>query len=310
MLKKSAHGKGLKEQLLAAAKDRLYHFTLANNTIRGAILHGTRMVQEMQANHELGVLETLVLGHAYIGAALMSATLKGNDRLSLLFECSGPIRGLVVESNAFGEVRGYLKQIPIPVEKPLESFDLSPFFGAGFLTVIRYLESAKQPFSGKVMLQYGNIAQDLAHYYVTSEQIPTALHLSIRFDSEGNTQGAGGLLIQALPGATEETIRAMEEKVCALSSLGTDFSNGILPETIINERFKQYTPRILATRRIEFMCHCNESGVKRLLMMLPKTDLADILEKGPFPVELRCHHCNTAYEFDREIIADIYQSTP
>jgi molecular chaperone Hsp33 len=310
MIKKSPHGKGLKAQLLSAAKDRLYHFTLENDTIRGAILHGTRMVHEMQANHELGVLETLVLGHAYIGAALMSATLKGSDRLSLLFECSGPIRGLVVESNAFGEVRGYLKQIPIPVEKPLESFDLAPFFGAGFLTVTRYLESAKQPFSGKVMLQYGNIAEDLAHYYVTSEQIPTALHLSIRFDTEGKTLGAGGLLIQALPGATEETMRAMEEKVRALSSLGMDFSNGILPETIINEGFKQHTPRILANRRIEFMCHCNEPGVQRLLMMLPKADLTDILENGPFPVEMRCHHCNTTYAFDREAIANIHESKP
>lgn len=310
MIKKSPYGKGLKAQLLAAAKDRLYHFTLENDTVRGAILHGTRMVHEMQANHELGVLETLVLGHAYIGAALMSATLKGNDRLSLLFECSGPIRGLVVESNAFGEVRGYLKQIPIPVEKPLESFDLAPFFGAGFLTVTRYLESAKQPFSGMVMLQYGNIAEDLAHYYVTSEQIPTALHLSIRFDSEGKTLGAGGLLIQALPGATEDTMRAMEEKVRALSSLGTDFSNGILPETIINEGFKRHTPRILSNRRIEFMCHCNEPGVQRLLMMLPKADLTDILENGPFPVEMRCHHCNTTYEFDREVIADIHKSKP
>jgi molecular chaperone Hsp33 len=308
MIKKSSHGKSLKEQLLAAAKDRLYHFTLANDTVRGVILQGTQMVREMRANHELGVLETLVLGHAYIGAALMSATLKGNDRLSLLFECSGPIRGLTVESNAFGEVRGYLKHLPIPVEKPLENFDLAPFFGAGFLTVTRYLESAKQPFSGKVMLQYGNIAEDLAHYYVTSEQIPTALHLSIRFDKEGNPLGAGGLLIQALPGATEETIRAMEEKVRALSSLGTDFSNGLLPETLINAEFKEHAPRILANRRIEFMCHCNEPGVKSLLRMLPKTDLTDLIENGPFPVEMRCHHCNTVYEFDREVIVDIYQS--
>lgn len=310
MIKKSLYGKGLKAQLLAASKDRLHHFTLADDTIRGVILHGTRMVHEMQANHELGVLETLVLGHAYLGAALMSATLKGADRLSLLFECSGPIRGLVVESNAFGEVRGYLKQIPIPVVKPLESFDLAPFFGAGFLTVTRHLESAKQPFSGKVMLQYGNIAQDLAHYHVTSEQIPTALQLSIRFDTEGDLLGAGGLLIQALPGADTGTIRAIEEKVRALPSLGTDFSNGILPETIISEGFKQHAPRILANRRIEFMCHCNEPGVKRLLMMLPKIDLTDILKKGPFPVEVRCHHCNTAYEFGREVIEQIHNGKP
>jgi len=310
MMKKSPLGTNLKEQLLAAAKDRLYHFTLAKDTIRGIILHGTRMVHEMRANHELGVLETLVLGHAYLGAALMSATLKGNDRLSLLIECSGPIKGLVVESNAFGEVRGYLKQIPIPLEKPLESFDLSPFFGAGFLTVIRHLESAKQPFSGKVVLKYGNLAQDLAHYYVTSEQIPTALHLSIRFDREGNLLGAGGLLIQALPGADEEIIMAMEEKMQTLPSLGTDFSNGILPEHILIEGFKPHAPRIIANRRIEFMCHCNEPGVKRLLMMLPKTDLSDILEKGPFPLEMRCHHCNTSYEFGREVIEEIYNRKP
>jgi molecular chaperone Hsp33 len=268
------------------------------------------MVHEMRANHELGILETLVLGHAYLGAALMSATLKGNDRLSLLFECSGPIRGLVVESNAFGEVRGYLKQIPIPIEKPLESFDLSPFFGAGFLTVTRYLESAKQPFAGKVILQYGNIAQDLAHYYVTSEQIPTALHLSIRFDPDGNLLGAGGMLIQALPGADAETILAIEQKVESLPSLGTAFSTGKLPETIIRESFKEYAPRIIGNRRIEFMCHCNESDVKRLLMMLPKADLTDILEKGPFPVEMRCHHCNTSYEFGCEVIAEIHGNKP
>ena len=72
------------------------------------------MVNEMRANHELGILETLVLGHAYIAAGLMSASLKGNDRLSLQVDCSGPIKGLVAETNAFGEVRGYLKQVPHP----------------------------------------------------------------------------------------------------------------------------------------------------------------------------------------------------
>lgn len=310
MIKKSPFGSSLKEQLLLASKDRLYHFTLARDTIRGVILHATRMVHEMAANHELGVLETLVLGHAYMGTALMSATLKGEDRLSLLIECSGPIKGLIVESNAFGEVRGYLKQVPIPVDKPLESFNLSSFFGAGFLTVIRHLEGAKHPFSGKVELQYGNLAQDLAYYYTKSEQIPTALHLSVRFDRDGGLMGAGGLLIQALPGADEKTVTEMEKTVETLPSLGTEFSNDILPETLIHELFKHHSPRIIANRRIEFMCHCNPPGVQRLLMMLPKADLTDLLEKGPFPVEMRCHHCNTTYAFGQDEIAEIHRNKP
>jgi hypothetical protein len=83
MIKKKIYGYTLKEQLIASAKDRLYNFSLAGGTVRGVIMNGTRMVNEMRANHELGILETLVLGRAYLGGALMTADLKGNDRISL-----------------------------------------------------------------------------------------------------------------------------------------------------------------------------------------------------------------------------------
>ena len=135
MKKKTLNGETLKERLLASARDRIYNFLLADGAVRGAILHGTRMVNEMRANHELGILETLVLGRAYLGAGLMTANLKGTDAISLKIDCSGPIRGLTVEANALGEVRGFLKNVPIPIDKPMVDFNLSPFFGAGFLSV-------------------------------------------------------------------------------------------------------------------------------------------------------------------------------
>ena len=114
MQKKKPYGDTLKEQLLAGARDRLHNFLLADGAVRGVIMNGTRMVNEMRANHELGILETLVLGRAYLGAGLMSANLKSNDRIAIKFDCSGPIKGLVVEANAFGEVRGFLKNVPFP----------------------------------------------------------------------------------------------------------------------------------------------------------------------------------------------------
>jgi molecular chaperone Hsp33 len=92
---------------------------MADDTIRGTMLNGSRMINQMRWNHELGILETLVLGHAYMGACLMAAGLKGEDRLALQVDCSGPVKGLVVEANAAGEVRGFLKNVPIPVEKTL-----------------------------------------------------------------------------------------------------------------------------------------------------------------------------------------------
>ena len=306
MIKKKPYGDTLKEQLLAGARDRLYNFLLSDGAVRGVILNGTRMVNEMRANHELGILETLVLGRAYLGAGLMSSSLKSNDRIALKFDCSGPIKGLVVEANAFGEVRGFLKNVAIPITKPKEDFDLSPFFGAGFLSVTKQLEDAKQPFTGKVMLKYGNIAQDLANYYLISEQIPTAFNLSIKFDKQGRVTGAGGLFLQVLPQADDELTAGMEKRVTDLASLGEVFSNDEDPENLIADAFGEYSPRFLASRRIEFMCHCNQERLRNLLTLLPIEELKDIRDNGPFPLELRCHFCNTVYHFAEKEIRKIY----
>ncbi|MEJ2286891.1 MAG: Hsp33 family molecular chaperone HslO [Desulfobacterales bacterium] len=306
MQKKKPHGDTLKEQLLAGARDRLHKFILADGAIRGVIMNGTRMINEMRANHELGILETLVLGRAYLGVGLMSADLKSNDRVSLKIDCSGPIKGLVVEANAFGEVRGFLKQVPIPINEPMESFDLSPFFGAGFLLVTKYLQDARQPFTGQIMLKYGNIAKDLANYYLTSEQVPTAFNLSIKFDTEGLVTGAGGLFLQAMPQADDDLAESMEARVTGLPSLGEVFTGEEDPEALVAEVFKDYSPRILDNRRIEFMCHCNPERVRNLLTLLPIDELKDIRDRGPFPVEINCHYCNTPYQFTREDIREIY----
>jgi molecular chaperone Hsp33 len=305
MIKATLAGESLKERLLSSAKDRLYNFLLAGGAVRGAIFHGTRMIKEMRANHVLGILETLVLGRAYLGAGLMCDSLKGTDRISLKIECSGPIKGLSVEANAFGEVRGFLKNVPIPIDKPMEDFDLSSFFGTGFISVIRDIEDAKQPFAGKVALKYGNIAQDLANYYLVSEQIPTAFNLSIKYDKEGEVTGAGGLFLQAMPGADDALTAELEKLVLAFPSLGEVFTNGREPVDVIQYVFRKYTPRFLVNKRIEFMCHCSVERLRHILMMLPADELKDIRANGPFPLEMRCHYCNTHYYFSKEDLHDI-----
>jgi molecular chaperone Hsp33 len=308
MQKRKLYGGTLKEQYLASARDRIVTFMLADGQVRGAILNGTRMVNEMRSNHELGILETMVLGRAYLGIALMAAGLKGSDRVAMQINCSGPIKGLSVEANAFGEVRGYLKQVPIPIDKPLEDFDLAPFFGAGLLSVTQTLQDAKQPFTGQVELRHGNIAQDLAHYYLTSEQVPTAFNLSIKFDKDGEVTGAGGLFLQAMPQASERLTTELEERVRQIPSLGDVFSGERTPETVATESFGSYSLKILSDRRVEFLCHCNRERLANLLRMLPIDELKDMREKGPFPLEMRCHNCNTPYAFSREEIEEIYGS--
>jgi len=305
MIKKTLERESLKERLLASARDRIYNFLLAGGAVRGVILHGTRMINEMRANHELGILETLVLGRTYLGAGLMSADLKGSDRISLKIECTGPIKGLTVEANAFGEVRGLLMNIPIPLSEPMENFDLAPFFGTGFLSVMRYLEDAKQPFTGKIALKFGNIAQDLANYYLTSEQIPSAFNLSIKYDRAGEVTGAGGLFLQAMPGADDALTAELEERVIAFPSLGEVLGEGQEPQDLIQHIFQKYTPNFLASKRIEFMCHCSPERLSSILAMLSTDELKDIRNNGPFPLEVRCHYCNTLYHFSKKEIQAI-----
>jgi len=275
-------------------------FLLGGKEVRGVLVRGTGLVSEMRARHGLGLLETLVLGHGCLAATLLATTLKGDkDRLALRIECSGPIKGLVAEANGAGEVRGYLRQNPIPLEKPLESFDLAPFFGAGFLSVSTYLEGGSQPFTGTTMLEYGNLALDLSHYFQTSEQTPTAIALSIQFNSEGMPVGAGGLLLQAMPGARPELMAELEERIAGLPSLGRYFAEGGDADGLLEKEFAAFQPELLTTTPVLFACPCSREELGRRLLTLSEKDLDD-LRSGPFPVEACCHYCNTTYLFERQ----------
>ena len=238
--------------------DNIDVFLLNNGTVRGALLQGTKMVNQMRVNHNLGILETLALGQAYMGAGLMTSMIKGEDRISFAIECGGPLKGLSVEANADGKVRGYLFANPIPITKPVESFDLSPFFGPGFLSVTKHMESSKQPFTGQVMLQHGRIAKDLANYFLESEQIKTAFVLSVYFDKEGRAVGAGGLFLQALPGAAEEALELLDDSLNEMPSLGKYFAAKGSSKQLIDNTFKKFNPEIIADKTISFNCGCSK----------------------------------------------------
>lgn len=305
MIKKDIYQGRLKDQLRASAKDRLHHFILSDGTVRGAVVNCTRMVNEIRANHELGPVETLILGQAYIAAALLTANLKGRDRISMHIECSGPLKGFDVESNAFGEVRGFLKDPGFSKNIADTKNNLSSIFGAGFLTITKYLEEAKTPYSGKIMLEYGTIAEDLANYFVQSEQTPSAFNLSVHFDEQEEVDGAGGLFLQAMPGAKPDVVAKAEDIMRLIPSLGGAFAQDIEPDNLVLEKFETLSPILLGNHRVEFFCRCKMDTMRGYLSKLPKDDLLDISQNGPFPLEIRCHHCNTVYSFSKEDIAGL-----
>ncbi len=286
-------------------RDELFIFTLAGGLVRGALIQNSLMVNTLRAYHGLGIIETLALGHACTGVGLLSSDMKGDEKVVLQIDCSGPLKGIVCEARAMGDIRGYLKGKEIDIESPVTSLDLSPFMGTGLLAVTRHITGEAVPFTGQVSLKSGRIANDLAYYYTMSEQIPSAVSLSVAFDSKGRVSGAGGLLLQAMPEADKDTLDTLTERVTGLPSIGKLFSTNVGPEELIESQFVDFLPEVLARRPIRFYCSCNKERFRAFLTALPIEDKIDMARNGPFPVVLSCFNCNSEYLFSEEEIREL-----
>ena len=303
----------LQQHLDKLEKDELHIFTAGGGLFRGGLFHGTRFVNQIRAQHRLGILETLVLGQAGLCAALMIQTMKGRETLQLRYETDGSATGFSVEADSRGSVRGYLLQNPIPITAPLESWDLEPFFGNGTISVTRFPEAyqaeGREPQRGIAEIKYRNIAKDLAWYFRQSEQLYTAFNTSIRFDSIGRVVGAGGFFIQRMPvtGGTirngqskteaeiEETVSRMERAFSASPPLGDWFAEGGNCEDIIFGLLREFNPQSVAARNIAFDCSCSKEYYLKALRTLPQAELANLKKTANNPLEIICRNCSSVY---------------
>ncbi len=323
MIKAEISDKELLTHLQKIHKDEMSMFVMAGGRIRGAFFNGTRMVNQMRANHHLGILETYILSQAYICAALLIPTMKGREHLLFRYETNGPAVGFSVEADSTGKVRGYLLQNPIPVEKELESWDLSPFFGEGTLTISRMGEGMKAPQTGVTPLVYKNISKDLALYFEQSEQTQTAFNTGIQFDEKGRVIGAGGMFLQVMPEAggktgktteqvenSQEDRKKEEEKLLlqvenafkAMPSIGKWFSEGGNTEDVIYGLFREFNPSVVFNRNIVFDCPCSCEYYAGHIKHLPKQELNDIIKHDPDPIEIVCHNCASVYKINKSLL--------
>lgn len=309
--------KVLVEKINALPKDEMAVFVMADGRIRGALFHGTRFVNQMRAQHNLGILESLVLGQASLCAALMIPLMKGQEHLCWKYDVDGPAAGFSVEADSTGYVRGFLYNEHIPVDKPLENWDLKPFLGTGSMSVSRIHKEDSAPHISTVEVNSGNIAEDLAWYYKQSEQISTAFNTGIQFDRQGRVIGAGGMFLQVMPetggknnsGASKSSssdaeadgqfLARVEMAFKTAPSLGQWFSEGGKIEDIVYGLFREFTPSVALRRDIRYDCPCSEETFANYIKMLPKQERDDILRKKE-PLEIQCRNCGSVYTISVE----------
>lgn len=322
MIKVSLKNEELIKHLNSIEEDKLRVFTMANGRVRGAIFHGTRFVNQIRAQHNLGILETYILGQAALCGSLIIPMMKDMEKTNIKFEGIGSAEGYSIEVDSKGFVRGYLYNEHIKLDKPLENWDLKPFLGAGNITFSRIHKDDKYPQSSTVDADGENIAKDFANYFFQSEQINTAFHSSIQFDKNGEVIGAGAMFIQIIPktggfdnsGANldshvdesedeEKMLTAIENAFRACPSLGLLYSeNEVDSEDIVIGLFREFNPVIAVTRDIIFDCHCNEDYYLQYLRNLPSDQLEDIKKNGPNPLEIICRNCGSVYKIPVEKI--------
>lgn len=306
MIKKKIEDQELLQHLDGLPEDGRQVSLLADGQIRLTGLGGTTMVNQMRANFNLGLLETYVLGQAYVAAGLMASSVKGNDRIQLNVECGGPIGGIYVESWACGAVRGFIKNNPIPLDKPVESKDISLLYGPGFISVTKLLEGNRTPFTGQTMMQYGDLAKDLALYYNESEQTPTMFSLGLHFDKAGRVIGAGGLFIQAMPGCADDVLEKLQDASSKLPLLGKAISEGKPIAEYIQENFSDFGVQMLSSEPLGFSCPCTRDHFSTFLGRLPEDEKEGIIDDNKFPLELECLNCGTKYKFEKDEVLKIF----
>ena len=285
--------------------DYIIRATAANDQIRAFAAVTTEMVETAREHHNTSPVATAALGRLLTAGAMMGSMMKGEkDVLTLQIKAGGPLQGITVTADSQGNVKGYVgnPDVCIPANSK-GKLDVAGAVGPGFLTVIKDM-GLKEPYSGQVMLQTCEIAEDLTYYFATSEQVPSSVGLGVLMNKDNTVREAGGFIIQLMPNATDEFIDKLEKRIKEIKSVTNMLDEGMTPEDILEHILGDMDLQILDTVPTEFYCNCSKERVSAAVISVGKEELQKMIDEGE-PIEVNCHFCNSHYKFSVDELKDM-----
>ncbi|PLX79259.1 MAG: Hsp33 family molecular chaperone HslO [Desulfuromonas sp.] len=284
-------------------KDQLIRFTCKDEPFRVIAAQTTTLCETARRLHDTDPTATVALARITTGTALLGGLLKGSQRLALAIEGNGPLQKLHAETDAAGHVRCTIKNRLANLPPRDGVFDVATAIGkAGFLTVVKDL-GLKEPYQGMVQLQTSEIGDDIAYYLTTSEQVPSLVSLAVALDNHAAVKTAGGYLIQALPGCSDEAIDRIESRVADQPSLSSLLGEGKSLTTILADIFSGHELTPPESLPLRFRCRCRRDQVAKMLAGLEKSELEAAVTEGV--VEVTCEYCRQSYRFTPDEISGI-----
>ena len=285
--------------------DYIIRVTAANDQIRAFAAVTTEMVETAREHHNTSPVATAALGRLLTAGAMMGSMMKGEkDVLTLQIKAGGPLQGITVTADSQGNVKGYVgnPDVCIPANSK-GKLDVAGAVGPGFLTVIKDM-GLKEPYSGQVMLQTCEIAEDLTYYFATSEQVPSAVGLGVLMNKNNTVRQAGGFIVQLMPFAEEEVISRLEQNVQKINSVTNLLEEGHTPESLLEKVLEGFDVQINEKMDTRFRCNCSKERVAKALISIGRKELNEMIQEGK-PIEMNCHFCNTNYNFTVEELKEI-----
>jgi len=284
-------------------EDYIARAVTVGGQVRAFAATTTNTVAEAARIHNLSPVASAALGRTLTAAAIMSKMLKSeNDTLTIQIKGDGPLGGVVVVTDAHANVRGYVHNPDVYL--PLSNagkLNVSEAIGKGYLNVIKDL-GLREPYIGYVKLISGEIGEDIAYYFASSEQVPSAVSLGTYISPEGKILSSGGFIIQLMPDADEKIISFLEKKMQEIPPVSSMIYEGKTPEGILQyifEGMEDLELKITEKSPCKYKCNCSRERMERNLVTLGEKEIQDMIDeqKG---AEIHCHFCNTKYWFDAE----------
>lgn len=289
--------------------DRIVRAISSDGLVQASAICSRDLTERARQIHKLLPVGTAALGRTLSAASLMGNALKGvGASLTLQIKGGGPLGTVLAVSDNLGNVRGYVTnpQVDIPLRED-GKLDVGGAVGReGTITVIKDLHM-KEPYVGTIDLLGGEIAEDVAAYFVESEQIPTACGLGVLVDRDQSVKAAGGYLIQLLPGATEDTIVKVEGGIMAAGNVSAILDKDDDPEHMLRQVMSDFDLKILETCPVEYRCYCSRQRVERALISLGKDELRQILDEQGH-CSMTCQFCDAVYDFSGDELKALIDS--
>lgn len=277
----------------------------AQGQVMAFAVSSKNMAETARLAHHTTPVATAALGRLLSGTVMLADTLKNeDDKITVQVRGNGPLGGILVTADTFGNAKGYVDNPAVIL--PMKSnghLDVGGAVGEGSLSVIKDM-GLKDAYNGHVPLYSGEIAEDLTHYLLTSEQTPSSVGLGVLVDTKTlAVRNAGGFIIQLLPGAMDSVIDVIEKNIRDFGSVTDRLSENDDPAYLLELLLKDLDYEINKKKQVSFMCDCSRDRVRRAVKLLGDVELSSMIKEAK-PIELKCQFCNKAYNFDiEELIA-------